>query len=244
MTAHKPRFLNQGEAALVIEFGDSVDPTINAKVLFLEAELNSKNLIGLEETTPSYRSLLVCYEPLTLKRALLIAIIEEILAKLDNPPPILSGRTWTIPCCYEVPLAEDLTEVAQILSLPEADISSLHTQPAYRVYMYGFAPGWCYLGGLLQGLSLSRRLTPRAPTPDGAVMIGGGLSLIATHPMPTGWYVIGRTPERLFSLDRAPPFLLAPGDTVLFEKITLATFFDLERRVKNGETIIKMTDPE
>jgi allophanate hydrolase subunit 1 len=48
----------------------------------------------------------------------------------------------------------------------------------------------------------------------------------------------------LFSLDRAPPFLLAPGDTVLFEKITLATFFDLERRVKNGETIIKMTDPE
>jgi allophanate hydrolase subunit 1 len=62
--------------------------------------------------------------------------------------------------------------------------------------------------------------------------------------MPTGWYVIGRTPERLFSLDRAPPFLLAPGDTVLFEKITLATFFDLERRVKNGETIIKMTDPK
>lgn len=99
MTAHKPRFLNQGEAALVIEFGDSVDPTINAKVLFLEAELNSKNLIGLEEITPSYRSLLVCYEPLTLKRALLIAIIEEILAKLDNPPPIFQvepGRSHVV----------------------------------------------------------------------------------------------------------------------------------------------------
>lgn len=243
MSAHKPRFLDQGEAALVVEFGDSVDPTINAKVLFLEAELNSKNLIGLEETTPSYRSLLICYEPLALKRTLLIEIIEKILTKLDNLPPILAGRTWTIPCCYDVLLAEDLTEVAQTLSLPEEDISSLHAQPTYRVYMYGFAPGWCYLGGLPQGLSLPRRLTPRAPTPNGAVMIGGGLSLIATHPMPTGWYVIGRTPECLFSLNRDPPFLLAPGDTVIFEKISLITFFDLERRVKNGEIIAKMTDP-
>mgnify|MGYP006277366129 FL=1 len=242
MSIHNPQFLNQGEAALVVEFGDSVDPIINEKVLFLEAALNSINLIGLEETTPSYRSLLIYYEPLVLKRTLLIEIIEEILAKLDNPPPLISGRTWTIPCCYDLSLAEDLNEVAQILSLPEEDISSLHTQPKYRVYMYGFAPGWCYLGGLLQDLSLPRRLTPRAPTPEGAVMIGGGLSLIATHPMPTGWYVIGRTPERLFRLDRDPPFLLAPGDTILFEKITLKTFYDLERCVKNGEIIAKMTD--
>jgi inhibitor of KinA len=244
MITFTPRFLDQGEATLVVEFGDSVDPEINAKVLFLDVELNSKKVSGLQETTPSYRSLLICYEPLELKRALLIEIIEEILSKLNNLPPMLSGRVWTIPCCYDGSFAEDLTEAAQALSLPKEDISRLHTQPSYRVYMYGFAPGWCYLGGLPQALSLPRRLTPRSPTPNGAIMIGGGLSLIGTHPMPTGWYVIGRTPERLFSINRDPPFLLSPGDTVLFEKITLARFFDLECRVMNGEIIAKMTDSQ
>lgn len=187
---------------------------------FLDVELNSKKVSGLQETTPSYRSLLICYEPLELKRALLIEIIEEILSKLNNFPQCFqaaSGRYRAVMTAHSLKISQKPRK----RSLPKEDISRLHTQPSYRVYMYGFAPGWCYLGGLPQALSLPRRLTPRSPTPNGAIMIGGGLSLIGTHPMPTGWYVIGRTPERLFSINRDPPFLLSPGDTVLLKRLLL-----------------------
>ena len=102
-----------------------------------------------------------------------------------------------------------------------------------------FAPGWCYLGGLPASLALPRRASPRGPTPPGAMLIGGGLSLIAANPMPTGWYVIGRTPERLFALEREPPALIEPGDAVRFEPIDMATFFALEGRAARGEIVAR-----
>ena len=78
--------------------------------------------------------------------------------------------------------------------------------------MYGFAPGFCYLGGLPAELAVSRRSTIRSPTPENVVLIGGGLSLVSTISMPTGWYVIGRTPERMYQPARETPFLVGVGD--------------------------------
>ncbi len=76
--------------------------------------------------------------------------------------------------------------------------------------------------------------------PRGAlVLVGGGLSLVATNPMPTGWYVVGRTPERLFARDREPPFLIAPGDAIRFEPVDAASFAALEARVAHGETVAR-----
>ena len=116
-------------------------------------------------------------------------------------------------------------------------LGALHASGCYRAYMYGFAPGWCYLGGLPETLALPRRASPRGATPPGAVLIGGGLSLIAANPMPTGWYVIGRTPERMFALEREPPLLIEPGDAVCFEPIDAAMFFALEARAARGEVV-------
>ena len=46
-------------------------------------------------------------------------------------------------------------------------LAKLHAGADYRAYMYGFAPGWCYLGGLPQALAIPRRASPRGPTPQG-----------------------------------------------------------------------------
>ena len=75
----KPRFLNQGEGALVVEFGDEVDPAINARVISLDTILRELALPGLRETTPSFRSLLVYYEPIDINCRELIKKIEEII---------------------------------------------------------------------------------------------------------------------------------------------------------------------
>ena len=237
----KPRFLNQGEGALVVEFGDEVDPAINARVISLDTILRELALPGLRETIPSFRSLLVYYEPIDINRRDLIKKIEEIIdsQKIISTPS--ERRCLTIPCCYDPTLAEDINEAAARLNISSQTLANTHVSVTYQAYMYGFSPGWCYLGGTVPALSLPRRNTPRSPTPTGAILIAAGLSLIATNPMPTGWYVIGRTPERLFLLNRNPPFLISPGDNIKFEAIDAVTFADLEARATLGEIVTQVT---
>lgn len=236
------RFLDQGETALAVEFGDAVDPGLNAKVLALDEAFRNDTPAGVRETTPTYRSLLVHYEPLELPRA---TLIDWICARLAAPPAARTrdARLWTLPCCYDPSVAEDITEAAALLGLSLETLASSHASARYRAYMYGFAPGWCYLGGLPETLAIPRRLAPRGPTPEGAVLIGGGLSLVATHPMPTGWYVIGRTPERLFAPMRDAPFLIAPGDDLRFEPVDAATLHALEARAQAGEILARKEEP-
>ena len=233
-----PRFLDQGETALSIEFGDTVDPAINATVLALDAALQNDPPAGLRETTPSYRALLVQYEPLEITRSALVDDIAARVANIASAAPV-DSRCWSIPCCYDPTLAEDIVEAAQTLGQSAETLARLHAGGDYRAYMYGFAPGWCYLGGLPTALAMPRRLTPRGVTPTGAVLIGGGLSLIGAKPMPTGWYVIGRTPEKLFSPRRQPAFLIAPGDRIRFEAIDAARFAALEAQAAQGETLAR-----
>jgi inhibitor of KinA len=233
----RPRYLDAGEAALSVEFGDSVDPAIHARVLALDAALRGAAMVGVEETVPTYRALMIHYEPLTLAREKLVTALKTLApAELDGPAP---RARWRIPCCYDPPLAEDLLEAAEALKLAPERLAALHAGGDYRAYMYGFAPGWCYLGGLPAALKLERRASPRGPTPQGAVLIGGGLTLIAANPMPTGWYVIGRTPENLFALNRAPPLLIEPGDAIKFDAVDAATFTALEARVDAGEIVAR-----
>jgi KipI family sensor histidine kinase inhibitor len=233
----QPRCLDAGEAALSVEFGDSVDPAINARVLMLDAALREAPLEGVVETVPTYRALMIHYDPLTLSRAALVAHIDA------RAPSAGAGfepkARWIVPCCYDPALAEDIETLAQALRLTPERVAALHAGADYRAYMYGFAPGWCYLGGLPGALAIPRRASPRGPTPPGAVLIGGGLSLIATNPMPTGWYVAGRTPERLFALGRDPPFLIDPGDAVRFEPIGRGHFEELDARAAKGEIVAR-----
>jgi len=251
MLYERPRYLDQGEAALTVEFGDAVDPVISASVLALDEALRACPPPGVRETTPTYRSLLVFYEPLEISRGELIARIESLAGAVSRSdanaqsaalPHDGRATRWIVPCCYDPALAEDVAEAAGRLNLPVESLVALHAGGVYRAYMYGFAPGWCYLGGLPAGLAIPRRLAPRGPTPQGAVLIGGGLSLIATNPMPTGWYVIGRTPELLFSLNREPPFLVAPGDELRFEPVDAETHSTLAARAAQGETVARRED--
>jgi allophanate hydrolase subunit 1 len=103
--------------------------------------------------------------------------------------------------------------------------------------MYGFAPGFCYLGGLPSELAVSRRPTPRPPHPPNTILLGGGLTLITTFAMPTGWWLLGRTPERMFAPAREPNFLVDVGDALRFAPVDRPAFDALEARAENGEIV-------
>ena len=231
------RFLDAGEAALVVEVGGDVDPRVNDRVLALDAALAALALDGVRETVPTYRSLMVHYDPLVLTRRALIEAIEGIEAVPIKPRA--SATLWTIPCCYDAAMGEDLAEVAAMTGLTVDGVIALHTGATYRVYMYGFAPGFCYLGGVPKELAVSRRATPRPPHPPNTVLLGGGLTLVATFAMPTGWWIMGRTPERMFAPGRDSVFLVGLGDALRFEAVDLATFTVLDARAAAGEIVAK-----
>ena len=235
MSLPEPRFLDAGEAALVVEFGQAVDPAINDHVLALERALAALALPGVRETVPTFRSLMIHYDPLVIDRAVLV---ERVCALEPQATAPRSAVRWTIPCCYEPPLGEDLAQIAALAGLTAERVVALHTGTELRVYMYGFVPGFCYLGRLPE-LAISRRPSVRAPHPPNTILVADAMSVITTVSMPTGWWLIGRTPERLFAPAREPAFLVGVGDALRFASIDRASFDALEARAAAGEVVAR-----
>jgi inhibitor of KinA len=229
----KPRYLPAGESALVVEFGDTIDPKIHDQVLALDAALQLANWEGVTETVPTYRSLMIQFDP----RHLTTEALADALAGLnyDSAPPRTRRQLWHIPACYDARHGEDIAEVAALLGLSPARIIGLHLGARYRVYMYGFAPGFTFLGGLPEELKIPRRAVPRPPAPPGSLLIAGGQGLIASCAMPTGWYGIGRTPVKMFDPRRGQIFLAGIGDELCFERIDPAVFDAMSTAAEAGE---------
>ena len=216
------RYLPAGESALVVEFGETADPVFNARVLALDAALRDAAIEGVREMVPTYRSLMVHFDPRLMGTAELITVLDGLSDAAVSGAP--AGKHWRIPACYEAPHGEDLDEIAGLLGLAPERVADLHASARYNVVMYGFAPGFVFLSGLPDELSISRRQTPRPPARPGALTIANGQALIASIAMPTGWYVIGRTTARTFDPGGEPAFPLGVGDSLDFERIDAATF--------------------
>ena len=190
-----------GEAAIVVEFGDTIDWSIQSRVLAFCEALEGTDPEGVVEIVPTYRSALIDFDPE-------VTDVETILASLhgdgthDAAGTGPGRRTWDVPIRLDDEAAEDRGEVAEALGLDRAEIERLLLSSPLRVGMYGFAPGFAYLRGLDPALDIPRRKTPRPPMPEGAVIIANGQAAIAPRSMPTGWYVVGRTPIRMFDPDR------------------------------------------
>jgi inhibitor of KinA len=229
------RFLSAGDRALVVEFGDAVERTLSADVLHLAAAIDAAAIPGVVETVPTFRSLMVHYDPLATRRAAL----ERTIAGLFAHPPEgrRNARLWRIPICVEGGFAPDLGEVARLSGLAEHTVTALHASVRYHVYMLGFLPGFPYLGDLPEPLALPRRADPRLRVPAGAIAIATRLSAIYPYESPGGWHLIGTTPIRLFDVARPRPALLAAGDAVEFEPIGAAAFAAIRRRVERGEHV-------
>ncbi len=238
MTHDAPRLLACGDTAFTVEFGDRIDPALSARVLALDAVLRARALPGLRETVPTYRSLTVHLDPVT-------ADPEELgrtvlaLAAAPLPPPA-AARLWRIPVVYGGEFGIDLDAVAAHHGLASDAVIERHAAPEYRVAMIGFLPGYAYLEGLDSGLALSRRPSPRPVTPAGTISIGGAQALVASIAAPSGWHLLGRTPEKTFVPERDPVFLLRPGDRVQFVPTPAERWDALAAAAEAGEPVAEL----
>lgn len=232
-----PRFLPAGDAALVVELGDAIDDRLNERVMALDRAIAGTGIPGVEETVPTYRSLLVLYEPDAIGWAELVRRLSALLDDLPAEAPAPAGRRWTLPVVYGGSFGEDLAFVAASHGLSEAEVVERHAGAEYRVHMIGFQPGFAYLGGLDPALRTPRRADPRPKVPAGTIAIGGAQTAVYSVEAPSGWHLLGRTPVRVFDLRRPEPFLLAPGDRVRFRPVPGDAWDGLVHRVEGGEAV-------
>ena len=237
-TRSPPRLLPSGDSAITVEFSRSIDEMANQRVLALDRTLAREPVSGVTETVPTYRSLLVHYDPVQIDFDTLSGKLVS-LARLPVPP-VTKMRRWRIPVAYGGEHGIDLEDVARTLKSTPENIVARHVASDYRVAMIGFTPGWSYLSGLDASLQMPRLQNPRLVTPAGTVSIGGVQTGVQCLAGPSGWHLLGRTAVRTYQLHREPIFLLEPGDAVTFFAVDAKTFAEQDRAAAAGEIVAEL----
>lgn len=231
------RILDLGDAALTVEFGDAIDPALQARVNALDVAIEraraAGQLGGVIETVPTFRSLTVVYDPLLTRRATLEAALSELIDAADHAP-VGDGRHWRLPACYGGAFGPDLADVAAATNLTPEAVIDAHSATEYVVYMLGFLPGFPFMGDVPAALQLPRRSEPRLRVPPGSIAIANGLTAIYPWESPGGWHLLGRCPVPLFDATRDAPALLAAGDRVRFTPVSVDEFDRLDAELKAG----------
>jgi 5-oxoprolinase (ATP-hydrolysing) subunit B len=237
-TLSPPRLLPSGDSAITVEFSRNIDDAANQRVLALDRALAAEPVLGVTETVPTYRSLLVHYDPVLIDFDTLSGKLAPLA---ERPvPPVAKTRRWRIPVVYGGEHGIDLEDVAKRLNTTTDEIVARHIAGDYRVAMIGFTPGWSYLSGLEHSLHMPRRQNPRLLTPAGTISIGGVQTGVQCIAGPSGWHLLGRTPVRTYQLHRDPIFLLEPGDHVTFSAVDARTFAEQDRAAEAGEIVAEL----
>lgn len=220
-----------GDSAITVEFGNEIDPLINARVVAFAKTVGDQGWSGIVDIVPTYRSVTVHFDPHTCDSTELTTQLQAL-----SPPEIrkgeLHGTLHEIPVLYGGEWGPDLADVAALAGLQPAEAIALHASVPYRVYMLGFSPAFPYLGLVPERLAMPRLSTPRAKVPAGSIGIADRQTGIYPTPTPGGWRLIGRTPLSLYRQTSPNPFLLRAGDLVQFMPIDREEF----DRLSNEQT--------
>lgn len=233
------RLLALGDSAWTVEFGSTIDPQINARVMALadrvaQARLDDPLFATVTDVVPTFRSLTVHFLPAQTDSE---ALAESLQAMARQPgQQLTTGRLWRLPACFDPGFALDLPNLAQAKGMQENDIIARLLDTEFRVYMIGFLPGFPYMGGLPRELAMPRLASPRQKVPAHSIAIAGEMCAVYPWESPGGWNLLGRTPVPLFDLHHAEqPAMLAAGDRVRWYAVSTPEYEHLLAQCRSGQ---------
>lgn len=195
------RVLPYGDHAVLVECASTAEAIALSRRVDEEAD-------EVIETVPGARTVLVrcagpVHDQLTDRLSTLAVDVSELAPT----------RTIEIEVSYDGP---DLAEVAELCGLDVEGVIASHTSQLWRVAFCGFAPGFAYLQGQNEQLTVPRRSNPRPEVPPGSVALADTWSAIYPRRAPGGWQLIGTTSAAMWDSARTPPALLGPGMAIRF----------------------------
>lgn len=234
------RYLPEGDSALVMEFGNKIDKQINRELSYVVDFLKNKKISGIRDILPTYRSILINYDP----RLLSFNELKEMLMKIEIKEQALDEgtvRLIEIPTVYGKEYGPDIKNVAKHANMSEDEVVKIHTGTDYLVYMMGFMPGFTYLGGLDERIATPRLKTPRVKIDAGSVGIAANQTGMYPMDSPGGWQLIGRTPVKLYDETKEEPVFIHAGDYIRYVEISEDEFKKIKEEVENNtyEVVIR-----
>lgn len=228
-----PRILPVGDCAVTVEFSDSISEEINRKIRIFYENISKENIKGITDVVPTFRSVLISYDPR-------LVLYRNLCKKLEKYLYMTSGkddkkkRIVLIPVCYEGEYGPDLKFVAEHAGLSQEEVIEIHTSRDYLVYMLGFQPGFPYLGGLDERIFTPRLSVPRTLIRAGSVGIGGEQTGLYPLASPGGWQIIGTTPVKAYNPKKTPSIPYEAGDYIRFYPISKEEFSEIEQEEARG----------
>ena len=219
------RCLPAGDMALNVDFGSEISEPVNNQVQSLMQALDDACIPGIIEAVPTFRSVLIHYDPLQIGYDTLCEKVTA-LTKGGVRGGASLKRIFEIPVCYGARFGVDLHDGEKLTGLTADEIIAIHSGQDYRIYMLGFLPGFPYLGGMDPRIAMPRLSNPRTKIPEGSVGIGGSQTGIYPMQSPGGWRLLGATPIKLYDPDREKPILYEAGDYIRFVPISLDDYYD------------------
>ncbi|MBU6422993.1 MAG: allophanate hydrolase subunit 1 [Chloroflexota bacterium] len=205
-----PRLVRFGEAALLVELEQRIDPLVAARAAEMADRWES---LGLGMAVPTYASVLLRWDPLALGAAEAERAARGILASSRGAIPFRGGRVIEVPTRYDGPDRED---VAHASGLSVEELVRAHTSRDHLAYFIGFMPGFAYCAGIDERIVAPRLASPRSRVPAGSVAVADGQTAVYPADSPGGWRILGHTELVVFDAVRDEPALIRPGDRLRF----------------------------
>ena len=234
----KIKYLSAGDKAVVMEFGNEISKDINAKIRNVVKSVEEAKVDGIVELLPTYRSLMIMYDPLKIEYSELILTLDSMSSKqVDNEEEKI--KIVEFPTVYGGEYGPDINFVAEHNNITVDEVIKIHTGTDYLVYMMGFTPGFTYLGGMSDKIVTPRLASPRTKIPAGSVGIAGAQTGMYPSETPGGWQLIGRTPLKLYDSDKEPPVMLSAGDYVRYVSVSEEEYLEIKKQVEEGTYVVK-----
>ncbi|MDO4976879.1 MAG: 5-oxoprolinase subunit PxpB [Eubacteriales bacterium] len=237
------RIAAAGDSSILIEFEKEIRPDINQKISATVQLLKAQHTPGVIDIIPAFCSLLINYDPRVISFDEMKKRLEEIL-KIEVKAGESRKRVYEIPVCYGGKYGPDIQTIADNAGLSIEEVIQIHSSCDYLIYMLGFLPGFCYLGGLDERIHTPRLANPRLKISAGSVGIGGSQTGIYPLDSPGGWQLMGMTPVKTYDPDREVPILVEAGDYIRFIPIDEEEYLRIKDLVEKNEYEVVIREGE
>jgi KipI family sensor histidine kinase inhibitor len=226
-------YIPSGDAAFIIKVGEGISRENHNRVRMIYDQIAKASIPSIIECIPSYNEILINYNATIINYKEILAELKLLANSASNAERIPS-KIIEVPVLYGGKSGPDLEFVAKHANLTKEKVIEYHSKPDYLVYMLGFTPGFCYLGGLDSKIETPRLEHPRTEIPRGSVGIANDQTGIYPIDSPGGWQIIGKTPLVLFDPEQKPEFLFESGNYLRFIPVNNEQYCQIEEEVMNG----------